>query len=663
MRIFTKSAVGVLTAATMFLGGIGLSPEDKPMTQAVAVLNPSLEVTLEPFTIEKAKDYFESEGYFSRVEQTDVLSLPSADIYYSLNNDGKTADIWGMAAKEESVAVPTAFTVDEKDFLVRNIYSLWNPDTCSPDQTVTSILLDTSSAPKKYYTVNIQEYSFSGFDNLESVSLTNMKADEMPYLNLEVYGYVFDGCDNLSTITTPPSAFFRSRDGLTRFTSSESLSIVVAKPINPRDDNSVSINGGVFNEVNISSASAGAARDDHRIRFGACVIEKISLNGKEPPFSFISCKIKDVEISRRLPLLFPDLTSLAPFDGCDIENVFIADYTKFYENTLPTSSDCHTIFGECWIKNVSMRPVLEDMAWQRSEDGFSLVPHDFFYYEHLACLKELEKTHRYGRGGITANVFGDNTIVERLSFRDGTNYVPGELFDESGVFKIIFPQRADDLIICDYVFVGRNYFYSSDSFLSSMRYEPIEGLELADFSIPEGTKYIGVCFLYCLCIDTLYLPASIDYFGASEDRFVLNKIVFSNPNTKIYDGVSFDPADLFLHGDDDAKISVYAYPNNSAPESVDKYYSYISVEDYVEQTNQEELLHEGKELFDFIPLGSGDMNGDGDISVADLVKMQRYLLSMDTISRLESLLGDVNKDGRVDVFDLVGLRQIIVKLV
>ncbi len=53
----------------------------------------------------------------------------------------------------------------------------------------------------------------------------------------------------------------------------------------------------------------------------------------------------------------------------------------------------------------------------------------------------------------------------------------------------------------------------------------------------------------------------------------------------------------------------------------------------------------------------GDLNTDGSISVADIVKMNRYLLGAEPVDEENSILYDFNFDSRVDVFDLIYMRM------
>lgn len=55
----------------------------------------------------------------------------------------------------------------------------------------------------------------------------------------------------------------------------------------------------------------------------------------------------------------------------------------------------------------------------------------------------------------------------------------------------------------------------------------------------------------------------------------------------------------------------------------------------------------------------GDVNSDGDLGVADLVMLQKYLLGAGTLTAPEA--ADINGDGNIDVFDNIALRRLIIK--
>ena len=57
------------------------------------------------------------------------------------------------------------------------------------------------------------------------------------------------------------------------------------------------------------------------------------------------------------------------------------------------------------------------------------------------------------------------------------------------------------------------------------------------------------------------------------------------------------------------------------------------------------------------PYTDGDVDGDGVLSLLDIIRMQRYLHKQTTLSVSEVIRGDMLKDGRVDVFDLALLKR------
>lgn len=57
---------------------------------------------------------------------------------------------------------------------------------------------------------------------------------------------------------------------------------------------------------------------------------------------------------------------------------------------------------------------------------------------------------------------------------------------------------------------------------------------------------------------------------------------------------------------------------------------------------------------------SGDINSDGEFSIADVVMMQKYLIGTDSITDWQA--GDLHEDGIIDVFDLVAMKQKLISL-
>jgi hypothetical protein len=58
----------------------------------------------------------------------------------------------------------------------------------------------------------------------------------------------------------------------------------------------------------------------------------------------------------------------------------------------------------------------------------------------------------------------------------------------------------------------------------------------------------------------------------------------------------------------------------------------------------------------------GDLNGDGKISAADIVKLQRVIVGLDTQTSDTLTLGDLNGDGKISAMDIVKIQRHIVGL-
>ena len=56
----------------------------------------------------------------------------------------------------------------------------------------------------------------------------------------------------------------------------------------------------------------------------------------------------------------------------------------------------------------------------------------------------------------------------------------------------------------------------------------------------------------------------------------------------------------------------------------------------------------------------GDCNTDGKISIADLVRMNQYILNQQKINADDAILYDLDFSGKIDVFDVIKMRQIVV---
>ena len=55
--------------------------------------------------------------------------------------------------------------------------------------------------------------------------------------------------------------------------------------------------------------------------------------------------------------------------------------------------------------------------------------------------------------------------------------------------------------------------------------------------------------------------------------------------------------------------------------------------------------------------GNGDVNGDGETSLLDVITLQKYILKQATFTQEQAATADINGDGKVNVIDLAIMKQ------
>ena len=75
----------------------------------------------------------------------------------------------------------------------------------------------------------------------------------------------------------------------------------------------------------------------------------------------------------------------------------------------------------------------------------------------------------------------------------------------------------------------------------------------------------------------------------------------------------------------------------------------------VTTTTEEEI----PPLLGDIAIPDGDVNGDGEFNIADVVTFQRYILNSPDVKNYYWDLADMNNNGKIDVFDLILMKRAI----
>ena len=146
------------------------------------------------------------------------------------------------------------------------------------------------------------------------------------------------------------------------------------------------------------------------------------------------------------------------------------------------------------------------------------------------------------------------------------------------------------------------------------------------------------------------------------DGFFIHRVFGENGKDIEYNGVQ----NSFIMTDDYAYVDICAYK----PVDPGKYKIEFNIK---QEKGVENSYHNGGIYYvykytvtggEFIVPGEntvlGDLNGDGKLTVADIVGVQKYLSNVKTITKEALGQLDLNNDGKFNVFDLIILKRKII---
>lgn len=173
---------------------------------------------------------------------------------------------------------------------------------------------------------------------------------------------------------------------------------------------------------------------------------------------------------------------------------------------------------------------------------------------------------------------------------------------------------------------------------------------LEEIQFPDGVQSIGDwAFAGCKALKEITIPKNVMQIGEGAFSYKANatdnkdylpkesiqKITILNPDCQIAENI---------HTLD--SVLIYGYVGSTA-ENFCK-----SAEEIIENTTCRV----------FIPLNpEGDINMDGEISVADVIALQKYLHNQQSIKQYQFIWADFNQDGKVNVYDLALLKRNLLK--
>ena len=279
----------------------------------------------------------------------------------------------------------------------------------------------------------------------------------------------------------------------------------------------------------------------------------------------------------------------------------------------------------------------EDLKSVKIPDGITRIEDMTFYNCHNLTSVEIPDTVT----SIGERAFEACTSLTSIKIPDSVTSLANYVFVNcSSLTSIEIPESVTSL--------GESVFYQT-AWLDEKRKENplvivnnflVDGKTCTgDVVIPDGvTNIIGMSFRENSNLTSIEIPESVKIIGTYvfEDCSNLKKVTILNPECDIM----YNFPDIISE-----TATIYGYENSTAQ-------AYAEV-------NQRKFVVIGKEPEK--NTGSGDMNGDGKVNIADALFLQQFVLGNLVLTPEQYKNADINGDGYVDSFDMVLIRRMIIE--
>lgn len=337
------------------------------------------------------------------------------------------------------------------------------------------------------------------------------------------------------------------------------------------------------------------------------------------------------------------------------------------------------------VTNVGMLSFTDCKNLEEVSLGDGVTSLDAFSFQGNTNLKSI----KLGSGikAVPNDAFSGCTSLKELTLSEGLQSIGVRAFKGTAVTgALTIPNSVEK--VSDYAFMDCAGIetLTVGSGVTELTYSFFQMPNLKTVILPASDISLGyVAFGMCPKLEKIYIPKEVTQINADMASGFQNLSVYgySGTQAQAYAGskanvtfVPLDDADKTALNDAVAaaeaviKQGLDGYTGQSAQRFLTAYNAAKDVSSDVfallPQINAaKEELEQAQAALDpaVVPKRTGDLNGDGEVNVRDVVILQKYLASQVNLNPLQIKAADADHDGFVKVSDVLQMQKYIVKLI
>ncbi len=348
-----------------------------------------------------------------------------------------------------------------------------------------------------------------------------------------------------------------------------------------------------------------------------------------------------------------DYLGWSAFNGCDLEEVTIPEKI--------TKIDSYTFRGNAF-SSINLHEDITYIGWDAFANCDNLtevtIPESitelsdglFIYCDSLETINLHDNLTAIGYAVVNGTAFYNNPD----NWEGGCLYIGDYLMAGSKTHKGAVKVKEGTRLMAENAFYGNKEITSvqlpeSLEFIDAQTFDGCENL--AYVNIPENVSEIGGHAFYgCTSLENIYIPENVAHIDrqAFTDCTNLKTITIANPSVEFGErAVGFYPV-YDMAGD---LIDYYA----TTDEITIRGLSGSTAQAYAEENglNFEEIK---------IPEITGDVDGDGTITIKDATAIQKALANILPLLKEQKPFADADSDGTVTIKDATAIQKTLAKL-